>query len=151
MDLARRSISLRRISIMTALGVILDEAASHVFTANITILSDEQFRSIRSPSSQQFRARLNAALFGPDDLIEAERLNASEGLEVIEPVRGGIHGGYWFLRNVSNRGEAFPAGERQYGSIVEALQAAIEWWEVETWCRGVVIRKFYCNKANGAC
>jgi hypothetical protein len=49
---------------------------------------------------------------------------------------------------VSSRGEQFPAGESQYDSIVEALEAAIEWWEAEAWCRSVMVRKFYCEQTN---
>ncbi len=87
---------------------------------------------------------------GSDDLLDAQKLNCSEGLEVIEPVQAGIHGGYWYLRNVSHIGETFPAGESQYPSIVVALQAAIEWWQIEPWCRGVTVRNFHVNHANGS-
>ena len=84
-----------------------------------------------------------------DKLIEAvyrtETQNLSQGLEVVNPVRGGIHGGYWYLQNISSRGELFPAGEQHYGSLVEALEAAIEWWQVESWCRGVMVRRFHCR------
>ena len=133
---------------MKMLEVILDDALQHVCADNATILNDEQFHCIRGPSSQVFRERLDAALFGPGDLVEAEARNASDGLEVVSPVRGGIHGGFWYLRNVSSRGEQFPAGESQYDSIVEALEAAIEWWEAEAWCRSVMVRKFYCEQTN---
>jgi hypothetical protein len=134
--------------LMKTLQVILDDALQHVCADNATILNDEQFRCIRGPSSRVFRQRLDAALFGPGDLVEVEARNASDGLEVISPVRGGIHGGFWYLRNVSGRGEQFPAGEGQYASIVEALEAAIEWWEAEAWCRSVMVRKFYCDETD---
>ena len=134
---------------MTTLEVILDEAEHHPFRANDTVLSDEQFSCVRAPSSAAYRARLDAALAGPGDLTEAEKRNSIDGLEVVNPVQGGIHGGYWYLHNISSRGEAFPAGELRYHSITEALAAAIEWWEAETACRGVMVRKFYCTK-NGA-
>ncbi len=133
---------------MKTLDVILEEAAPHVSADRITVLGQDQFCHVRAPSSPQFRARLDAALFGSADLTDAERQNVAEGLEVIEPLRGGIHGGTWSLRNIAHRGELYPAGETHYTSLVEALAAAIEWWEAETWCRGVVVRKFYRDKKN---
>jgi hypothetical protein len=78
----------------------------------------------------------------------AQQRNADEGLEVIEPVKAGIHGGCWYLRNLTHRGEMFPAGESQYRSIVEALEAAIEWWQAETWCRGIMVRVYNIDHAN---
>jgi hypothetical protein len=41
----------------------------------------------------------------------------------------------------------FPAGESNYSSLVEALEAAIEWWQTETWCRSVLIRRYVLNHA----
>jgi hypothetical protein len=70
-------------------------------------------------------------------------------LEVVEPVQAGIHGGYWYLRNLTDRGETFPAGEGHYNSIVEALEAAIDWWQDETWCRGVMVRNYYIDHSSG--
>src|ERR1700759_992672 len=128
---------------MTTLEAILEEAISHPFVGNATILSDDQFATIRAPSSEAFRDRLDAALVGPGDLADAETQNLSQGLGGGNPVRGGIHGGYWYLQNISSRGELFPAGEQHYGSLVEALEAAIEWWQVESWCRGVMVRRFH--------
>jgi hypothetical protein len=77
--------------------------------------------------------------------FKIQQLNADEGLEVIEPVRAGIHSGCWYLRNPTYRGETFPAVEGQYRSIVEALEAAIDWWQAETWCRGVMVRVYDIN------
>jgi hypothetical protein len=135
---------------MVTLDAILEEAKSDPFYANSTVLNPDQFHTIRAPSSAQFRARLDAALSGPGDLAKVQQLNADEGLEVIEPVQAGIHGGYWYLRNLTHSGETFPAGEIRYRSIVEALQAAIEWWQAETWCRGVMVRKYDVKHANGS-
>jgi hypothetical protein len=135
---------------VTTLNAILEEAKSDPCHANSTVLNPDQFFTIRAPSSPKFRARLEAALSGPDDLAKVQQLNCNEGLEVIEPVQAGIHGGYWYLRNLTHTGETFPAGEGHYRSIVEALQAAIEWWQVETWCRGVMVRHYDIKHANGA-
>jgi hypothetical protein len=135
---------------MVTLNAILEEARSDPFYANSTVLNSDQFHTIRGPSSAKFRARLEAALAGPDDLAKVQRLNADEGLEVIEPVQAGIRGGYWYLRSLTRTGEMFPAGESHYQSIVEALQAAIEWWQAETWCRGVMVRNYNVNCANGS-
>jgi hypothetical protein len=88
-------------------------------------------------------------LAGSADLSKAQRLNCDEGLEVIEPVQAGIRGGYWLLRNPMHMGDTYPAGESQYNSIVAALNAAIEWWQAEPWCRGVMVRKYDINRANG--
>jgi hypothetical protein len=130
---------------MVTLDAILDEAKNDPFSANATVLDADQFYTIRGPSSPVFRARLEAALAGSGDLNKVQQLNANDGLEVIEPVQVGIHGGCWYLRNLTHRGETFPAGEGQYRSIVEALQAAIEWWQAETWCRGIMVRVYDIN------
>ena len=130
---------------MVTLDAILDEAKNDPFSANATVLDADQFYTIRGPSSPVFRARLEAALAGSGDLNKVQQLNANDGLEVIEPVQVGIHGGCWYLRNLTHRGETFPPGEGQYRSIVEALQAAIEWWQAETWCRGIMVRVYDIN------
>jgi hypothetical protein len=130
---------------MVTLDAILDEAKNDPFSANATVLDADQFYTIRGPSSPVFRARLEAALAGSGDLNKVQQLNANDGLEVIEPVQVGIHGGCWYLRHLTHRGETFPAGEGQYRSIVEALQAAIEWWQAETWCRGIMVRVYDIN------
>jgi hypothetical protein len=132
------------------LNDILEEAKSDPFAKNTTILSRDQFDSIRGPSDPKFRATLEAALNGSADLIQASQRNSNDGLEVIEPVRAGIHTGCWFLRNITERGEMFPAGESHYSSLVEALEAAIEWWQTETWCRSVVVRRYIVNQAGGS-
>lgn len=133
---------------MVTLAAILDEARDNAFSGNSTVLNSSQFHTIRAPSSGAFRERLDSALAGSTDLSQIQQLNAEEGLEVIEPVRAGIHGGYWYLRNLSHRGETFPAGECQYTSIADALVAAIEWWQGETWCRGIMVRAFDINHDN---
>ena len=133
---------------MATLQSILDEAKEHPSLINTPILTADQFCTIRGPSSPIFRARLEAAIAGSGDLGKAQKLNLDEGLEMIEPVRTGINGGCWHLRSPTHRGEAFPAGESRYGSIVEALQAAIEWWQAETWCRGVMVRIFEIKHAD---
>jgi hypothetical protein len=130
---------------MVTLDAILDEAKDDPFAANAPVLDANQFYTIRGPSSPVFRARLEAALADSGDLTQVQQLNAEEGLEVIEPVKAGIHGGYWYLRNLTHRGETFPAGEAQYRSIVEALEVAIEWWQAETWCRGIMVRVYDIN------
>jgi hypothetical protein len=130
---------------MVTLAAILDDAKNDPYFENTTILDSGQFFTIRGPSSRIFRDRLDAALSGSGDLGKVQQINADAGLEVIEPVRAGIHGGYWYLRNLTHRGETFPAGESHYKSIVEALEAAIEWWQAETWCRGVMIRTYDIN------
>jgi hypothetical protein len=127
---------------MVTLDALLDDAKNHPFSANATVLDGNQFYTIRGPSSPVFRARLEAAVASSGDLIQVQQLNADEGLEVIEPVKAGIRGGYWYLRNLTHRGETFPAGEAQYRSIVEALEVAIEWWQAETWCRGIMVRAY---------
>ena len=132
---------------MVTLDAILDDAKQDPFSANTTVLNADQFHTIRGPSSPVFRARLDTALAGSADLVKVQQLNASEGLEVIEPVQAGIRGGYWYLRNLTHNGETFPAGEGRYRSIVEALKAAIEWWASETWCRGVIVRRYDVNQA----
>lgn len=132
---------------MMTLSDMLEEAKSEPFAGNTTVLNHDQFDSIRGPSDPKFRARLDAALNGSADLIEANQRNSNDGLEVIEPVQAGIHTGCWYLRNITERGEMFPAGERPYSSLVEALEAAIEWWQTETWCRSVVIRRYVLNHA----
>jgi len=134
---------------MATLNTILDEAKNDPFSKNTTVLNADSFYTIRGPSSPVFRARLDAALSGSGDLIDAHKINADEGLEVIEPVQAGIHGGYWYLRNLTSTGETFPAGETHYNSIVEALKAAIEWWQIETWCRGVMVRIYDINHEVG--
>jgi hypothetical protein len=134
---------------MVMLDAILQEAASHPSLANSTILNTDQFDTIRGPSSPVFRARLDAALSGSEDLARAQKLNVEGGLEVVEPVQAGMRGGSWFLRNPAHIGEPYPAGDIHYSSIVEALNAAIEWWQAETWCRGVIVRKYDVNHANG--
>ena len=133
---------------MVTLDSILAEAKEHPSRNNTTILATDQFCTIRGPSSPIFRARLEAAIAGSEDLGQAQKLNADDGLEVIEPVRTGIGGGSWHLRNPTHGGETFPAGESRYRSIVEALEAAIEWWQADTWCRGVMVRIFEINRAN---
>jgi hypothetical protein len=132
---------------MVTLDTILDAAKQDPLSANTTVLNTDQFHTIRGPSSPVFRARLDAALAGSADLVKVQQLNANDGLEVIEPVQAGIHGGYWYLRNLTHNGETFPAGEGRYRSIVEALEAAIEWWEGETWCRGIIVRRYDVNQA----
>ena len=107
------------------------------------------YRSARTISTI-FRSRLDAALAGPADLMKVQQQNTCEGLEVVEPVQGGIHGGYWYLRNLTHNGETFPAGEGHYRSIVEALEAAIQWWQAETWCRGVIVRNYDIKHSNGS-
>jgi len=134
---------------MVTLKAILEEAENHPSVANSTVLNPDQFYTVRGPSSPVFRVRLDEAVAGSEDLSKAQKLNFEGGLEVIEPVRAGIRGGYWLLRNPTHMGETFPAGERQYSSIVEALNAAIEWWQGETWCRGVLVRRYDVNRANG--
>jgi hypothetical protein len=134
---------------MVTLESILDEAKNDLSVRNTTILNTDQFYTIRGPSSSVFRARVEAAIAGSGDLMKVQQLNADEGLEIIEPVKAGIHGGQWYLRNLTHRGETFPAGEGRYGSLVEALQAAIEWWQAETWCRGVMVRVFEINHPGG--
>jgi hypothetical protein len=133
---------------VVTLDALLDEAKNDPSLKNSTVLNADQFYTIRGPSSPMFRARLEAAVAGSGDLIRVQQLNADEGLEVIEPVQAGIHGGYWYLRNLTRRGEAFPAGEGQYRSIVEALQAAIEWWQAETWCREIIVRNYDIDHAS---
>ena len=130
---------------MVTLDAILDDAKSDPTCRNSTVLDSDQFCTIRGPTNPIFRARLDAALAGSGDLSQVQQVNADEGLEVIEPVRAGIHGGCWYLRNPTYRGETFPAGEGRYRSIVEALEAAIEWWQAETWCRGVMVRVYDIN------
>jgi hypothetical protein len=132
---------------MVTLDTILDDAKQDPLSANTTVLNTDQFHTILGPSSPVFRARLDAALAGSADLVKVQQLNANDGLEVIEPVQAGIHGGYWYLRNLTHNGETFPAGEGRYRSIVEALEAAIEWWEGETWCRGIIVRRYDVNQA----
>jgi hypothetical protein len=132
------------------LSDIVAEAATDPFAENTPVLNHDQFNSIRGPSDPTFRARLDAALHGPGDLIKANQLNSQQGLEVIEPVQAGIHNGYWYLRNITARGEMFPAGESHYGSIAEALEAAIEWWQAETWCRSIVVRRYLVSHAAGS-
>jgi hypothetical protein len=134
---------------MVTLDAILDDAKHHPFSAHTTVLNADQFHTVRGPSSPVFRARLDAALAGSADLTKIQQLNADEGLEIIEPVQAGIHGGYWYLRNLAHSGEMFPAGEGRYRSIVEALESAIQWWELETWCRGVIVREYDVKHANG--
>jgi hypothetical protein len=135
---------------MVTLDAILDDAKHHPFFANTTVLNADQCLTIRGPSSTVFRARLDNALAGSADLMKIQQMNADEGLEVIEPVQAGIHGGYWYLRNLTRSGETFPAGEGHYRSLVEALEAAIQWWEAETWCRGVTVRNYDVNHSNGS-
>jgi hypothetical protein len=135
---------------VTTLSDILEEAKSEPFAGNTTILNQDQFDSIQGPADPKFRARLDAALNGSADLIQANHRNSDDGLEVIEPVRVSIHTGCWYLRNITERGEMFPAGESHYSSLVEALEAAIEWWQTETWCRSVVIRRYVLNHAGGS-
>ena len=135
---------------MVTLDAVLDDAKNDPYRANTTVFNTDQFYSIRGPSSPIFRARLDAALVGSGDLLTVQKLNTEEGLEVIEPVRAGIHGGYWYLRNLTHLGETFPAGETHYKSIVEALQAAIDWWQAETWCRSVIVRRYDINHATGS-
>jgi hypothetical protein len=135
---------------MVTLDAILDDAKHHPSFANTTVLNADQFHTIRGPSSTIFRARLDAALAGSADLMKVQQLNTSEGLEVVEPVQAGIHGGYWYLRNLTHNGETFPAGEGRYRSLVEALEAAIQWWQAETWCRGVIVRNYDVKHSNGS-
>lgn len=127
---------------MVLLDAVLDEADSHPSLANTTVLNPDQFRTIRGPSDPKFRARLDAAIAGSDDLHQVHELNTDDGLEVIEPVSGGIHAGFWYLRNPTHLGELFPAGEGHYRSLVEALHAAIEWWQAEPWCREIIVRSY---------
>jgi hypothetical protein len=126
---------------MMSLNALLEEAAAQPFQAHTTCLNTDQFVTIRAPSSGGFRARLDAAVFGDADLIEAHTANLKAGLEVIEPVQWGTRGGRWSLRNISRSGEPFPAGELAYDSLTEAVVAAIEWWQTEPSCRGVLVRK----------
>jgi hypothetical protein len=130
---------------MVTLDAILEEAKHHPCSTDTTVLHADQFYTIRGPSIPTFRARLDAALAGSGDLNKARQLNADEGLVVIEPVKAGIHGGCWYLRNLTYRGETFPAGESQYRSIVETLEAAIDWWQAETSCRGIMVRVYHIN------
>ena len=135
---------------MVTLEAILDDARHHPSSANTTVLNSDQFHTVRGPSSTIFRARLDAALAGSADLMKVQQLNTFEGLEVVEPVQAGIHGGYWYLRNLTHNGETLPAGESRYRSIVEALEAAIQWWQAETWCRGVIVRNYDVKHSNGS-
>jgi hypothetical protein len=133
---------------MMTLASILQEAKRDPSLQNTTVLNDDQFCPIRGPTNPIFRQRLDAAIAGSGDLDKVQQVNAEEGLEVIQPVQAGIHGGCWDLRNLTHGGEAFPAGDCQYRSIVEALEAAIEWWQAETRCRGVVVRVYDINQAD---
>jgi hypothetical protein len=133
---------------MVTLASILEEAKRDPSLQNTTVLNDDQFCTIRGPTNPIFRERLDAALAGSGDLNKVQQANADEGLEVIQPVQSGIHGGCWDLRNLTHGGETFPVGDFQYSSIVEALQGAIEWWQAETWCRGVVVRVYDIKHAD---
>ena len=82
---------------MVTLDALLDEARNDPSLNNTTVLNADQFCTIRGPSSPTFRCRLDAALANSDDLIRVQQLNADEGLEVVEPVQAGIHGGYWYF------------------------------------------------------
>jgi hypothetical protein len=135
---------------MVTLAAILEEAKTDPSFQNTTVLNVDQFYTIRGPSSPAFRARLDTTLSESGDLIEAHKLNSNEGLEVVEPVQAGMHGGYWYLRNLTSKGETFPAGENHYNSIVDALEAAIEWWQTETWCRGIMVRRYAVSRAYGS-
>ena len=107
---------------MVTLDAILDEAKRDPSLRNTTVLNDDQFCTIRGPTNPIFRARLDAALAGSGDLFKVQQLNTDEGLEVIEPVRAGIHGGCWYLRNPTYRGETFPAGRvREAGPQIHRL------------------------------
>jgi hypothetical protein len=135
---------------MPMLAAVLDEAQGHPCLVNTTVLNTDQFRTIRGPSSPRFRARLDAAIVGSDDLHQVQQVNADDGLEVIEPISGGIHGGFWYLRNVTHHGEMFPAGEAHYRSLVDALQAAVEWWQGDPSCREIIVRSYDVVHAGGA-
>lgn len=126
---------------MMSLTALLEAAAEQPFPAHTTCLHGEQFHTIRVPGSGSFRARLDDAIFGEADLTEAHKENREAGLEVIEPVQWGTHGGRWSLRNISHAGEPYPAGEAAYDTIAEALLAAIDWWQTESWCRGILVRR----------
>ena len=110
-------------SFMGRLQVILDAANEAPSCDNRTILDTDQFHTVRGPSSRVFRDRLDAALSGSEDLARVHQRNTDDGLEVIEPVRAGIHGGYWYLRSVTRGAETFPAGEQRYKPIADALDA----------------------------
>jgi hypothetical protein len=126
---------------MMSFSAILEEAAEQPFPGHTTCLNTAQFHTIRVPSCGSFRARLDAAVFGDADLSEAHRANLAAGLEVIEPIQWGTHGGRWSLRNVTHAGETYPAGEQAYDSMIEALLVAIEWWQIEPQCRGILVRQ----------
>jgi hypothetical protein len=125
-----------------ALDELLREAAGHQFLANTICLHEDQFVTIRAPSDESFRARLDEAVFSDavDDIARAHKANFTSGLEVVEPVQSGLRGGRWSLCNIARSGDAFPAGDAAYTSLAEALVAAIEWWQLEPWCRSVLAR-----------
>ncbi|HUB50325.1 MAG TPA: hypothetical protein VMB73_35590 [Acetobacteraceae bacterium] len=121
---------------------ILEEAARDEFLANTICLHDDQFVTIRAPSDGSFRTRLDEALFTDvaGDLARAHKANFAAGLEIVEPVQSGLRGGRWSLCNIARIGDAFPAGDAAYASLAQALLAAIEWWQIEPWCRSVLAR-----------
>jgi hypothetical protein len=98
---------------MVTLASILEEAKRDPSLQNTTVLNDDQFCTIRGPTNPIFRERLDAALAGSGDLDKVQQANADGGLEVIQPVQSGIHGGCWDLRNFTHGGETFPVGDFQ--------------------------------------
>jgi hypothetical protein len=103
---------------------------------------------IRAPTNGAFKDRLTAAR-EEAAVANAHLLNSNEGFEAIEPVWTGI-GKYWYLRNQSSLGEAFPAGRKHYDTLAEALESAIIWWEESPFNREVAVPKERFDKARHA-
>ena len=126
---------------MSALSRILARAKVHPHIAHTTILNADHFHTIRAPSARTFRDRLDAVALGEGDLVKVQEQNATEGLEVVEPAHATMMVNYWYLRNQSSLGEPFPAGRVRYPNMVEALTAAIAWWERAPALRGIAVRR----------
>ncbi|CAM6054490.1 unnamed protein product [Sphagnum tenellum] len=108
------------------LDQMLEDAITHPAANNTTVLARDYFYTIRPPTSARFRARLNTVIYGDGDLVEVQRLNAADGLEVVTAVCAGIHGGYWYLRNLHlGLGDEFLAGDARYPTLAQLWKAQL--------------------------
>ena len=85
-----------------------------------------------------------------DDLCEKQRRMFELGFRTMEIVRGIKKENPYYLRNLSNLGDTFPAGRASYPTLQLAAQAALEWWADDPKYREVVFRSYLVDMEDGS-
>jgi|ERR1043166_598218 hypothetical protein len=81
---------------------------------------------IHAPRRADYRQALDALRNRGEDLCRLQ-LSMSARYVSVQPqfcIRGN---GYWYLRNVSNLGDTWPAGRAQYSTLQQCMDAALAW------------------------